>query len=102
MSPEELEDIREENRYRLELLRAEKLKEREEIRKRNLKYRNKHYAERILIDGKLVHPNAPHGTLGGYNYWGCKCEKCSECETEHKAAQYLARKEKKCSNQNGK
>ena len=42
------------------------------------------YAERELIDGRLVHPRAPHGTFSGYSYWGCRCELCTEANTLRK------------------
>lgn len=35
-------------------------------------------AERELVDGRLVHPRAKHGTPSGYDYFGCKCEPCYE------------------------
>lgn len=34
-------------------------------------------AERRLGREDLIHPDAPHGTPGGYSNWGCRCEDCS-------------------------
>lgn len=41
--------------------------------------RDTRYAERTLIDGRLVtqHPGAIHGRVGTYNYWGCRCSPCT-------------------------
>jgi hypothetical protein len=34
-------------------------------------------AERVLIDGELVHPEAPHGKKSGYVHWACRCTPCT-------------------------
>lgn len=34
-------------------------------------------AERVLIDGRMVHPRAPHGKKTGYVHWGCRCDPCT-------------------------
>lgn len=41
-------------------------------------------AERTLVDGRLVHPRANHGTMTGYNNFGCRCLDCATRETERK------------------
>lgn len=41
-------------------------------------------AERVEIDGRLVHPRATHGTMTGYNNFGCRCLDCAARETERK------------------
>jgi hypothetical protein len=33
-------------------------------------------AERVLIDGCLVHLKAPHGKKSGYVHWACRCTPC--------------------------
>lgn len=33
-------------------------------------------AERIVVDGHLCHPKAPHGTRQGRVYYGCECALC--------------------------
>ncbi|MFI7524535.1 hypothetical protein [Nocardia salmonicida] len=35
------------------------------------------YAERVEIDGRLVHPHAEHGTASAYSVYGCRCEECT-------------------------
>ena len=35
-------------------------------------------AGRKLIDGRIVHPDAPHGKISGYINWGCHCEPCDD------------------------
>lgn len=34
-------------------------------------------AERVEVDGRLVHPRAPHGTRNGSAHYGCQCEPCA-------------------------
>lgn len=37
----------------------------------------------------------PHGTVSGYNYWGCRCDKCQDARREYygmeSRIEYLAR-----------
>jgi len=33
-------------------------------------------SERVFIDGRWVHPEAPHGEKSGYVHWGCRCDPC--------------------------
>jgi hypothetical protein len=35
-------------------------------------------SQRIEVDGVLVHPDAPHGTRGGYEQYGCHCLPCMD------------------------
>jgi hypothetical protein len=42
--------------------------------------RHKRRAERRETGGRLIHPRARHGTLGGYDHYGCRCGECSEAE----------------------
>lgn len=39
--------------------------------------RRQRYAQRHVVDGRLVHPDAPHGTPGSYQNWGCRCLECT-------------------------
>jgi len=39
-------------------------------------------AERVEVDGRLVHEKAPHGTLNGYSHYGCRCEPCFNVQSE--------------------
>lgn len=32
--------------------------------------------DRILVDGRAFHPNADHGALSGFTYYGCRCPHC--------------------------
>lgn len=34
-------------------------------------------AERVAVDGRMVHPDAPHGTGNGYSAYRCRCELCT-------------------------
>ena len=52
----------------------------ERLRRRRVENR----AERVEIDGRLVHPRAKHGTDHGYFYYGCRCEPCTERHRHHK------------------
>lgn len=48
--------------------------------------RDTHRAERVHgIDGRPVHPRAPHGTIGGYDNWICRCPDCTSCAAEKTA-----------------
>jgi hypothetical protein len=39
------------------------------------------------VDGRLVAPNAQHGTDGGYCNHGCRCRLCTEAHSDAYAAQ---------------
>ncbi len=38
-------------------------------------------AERVEIDGKMVHPQADHGTIHGYRTYECRCTPCSDANS---------------------
>ncbi|EOM77279.1 hypothetical protein Rrhod_1341 [Rhodococcus rhodnii LMG 5362] len=38
-------------------------------------------AERVEIDGKMVHPQADHGTIHGYKTYECRCTPCSDANS---------------------
>jgi len=40
-------------------------------------------AERVLTNGRLVHPQAPHGTTAGYVTWTCRCVPCTAANTDY-------------------
>lgn len=40
--------------------------------------RRRRYAERVEIDGQLVHPRATHGMPTAYALYGCRCDPCRE------------------------
>lgn len=55
--------------------------------KRALSWRTRRAAERVLVDGRLVHPHAPqHGTRSSYCNYSCRCEPCSEAQGRHMRA----------------
>lgn len=39
--------------------------------------RLKRYAERVEVDGRLVHPKATHGQASSYRNKGCRCQPCT-------------------------
>lgn len=39
-------------------------------------------AERTVVHGRLVHPDAPHGTTAGYVTWTCRCIPCTAANTD--------------------
>lgn len=43
--------------------------------------RDRRRAERTEVDGRLVHPDATHGTRSGYEYHGCRCVDCTAANT---------------------
>jgi hypothetical protein len=45
-------------------------------------------AERVLIDGRLVHPRCVHGKNSSYTGYGCQCEPCSEAHTVARRKSY--------------
>jgi hypothetical protein len=38
-------------------------------------------AERVMVEGKLVHLRAPHGRPTGYSNYGCRCGECTAAWT---------------------
>jgi len=45
----------------------------------NTQRREQRRSDRVMVDGRLVHPGekVPHGTETGYTEWGCQCEPCT-------------------------
>jgi hypothetical protein len=43
--------------------------------------RARRLAERVMVDGRLVHPTAPHGSNSTYNSYGCRCIPCTDAHT---------------------
>lgn len=39
--------------------------------------REQRYAERVEVDGRLVHPQCAHGTESAYKNKGCRCLPCT-------------------------
>lgn len=58
---------------------------------RQQQVRNERRAERILVDGRLIHPRAKHGTASSYAHFGCQCKPCTAANAEHQLA-YSERK----------
>lgn len=44
----------------------------------NRKQKTRRLANRVVVDGVLIHPFACHGTETGYRNWGCRCDLCTE------------------------
>jgi len=40
--------------------------------------RDRRRTERVMVDGRWVHPDAPHGRSSSYKNWGCQCGPCTE------------------------
>jgi hypothetical protein len=55
--------------------------------------REKRRAERVLIDGLWVHPNAPHGKLHAYTNWTCRCTPCGNAMKDYLAKRRQEAKE---------
>lgn len=47
--------------------------------------RQRRAAQRQPVDGRLVHPDAPHGTAGGYQNWTCRCQPCTDANVTARA-----------------
>lgn len=61
----------------------------------------KRRAERQLIDGRLVHPRAPHGKYTGYSNWTCRCGPCAEAWNGFVGRQRLVRRVQRQPDANG-
>jgi hypothetical protein len=44
-------------------------------------------AQRVLIDGRWVHPDAPHGRRHSYSEYWCRCIPCTAANTASRAAE---------------
>lgn len=55
-------------------LRPEHLMTRQALRTR--RWQQARYAERIEVDGNLVHPHSAHGQLRSYTSYGCRGPLC--------------------------
>lgn len=53
---------------------------------RNL--RRRRLAERVLVNGRLIHPRAPHGTRGGRSNYGCQCLPCRVADAAYAKTRY--------------
>lgn len=47
------------------------------------------YAQRVMVGGRLVHPNAVHGSNASYTGYGCRCVPCSESHTVARRRSYV-------------
>lgn len=50
------------------------------------RYRQRKYAQRTVVNGRMVHPNpgeGGHGSLTAYTSYGCRCEACSTSMRNH-------------------
>jgi hypothetical protein len=52
-------------------------------------------AERVKVNDRLVHPDAPHGTPSGYDHWWCRCMPCTQERAIRAAAQRRKTAERK-------
>lgn len=43
--------------------------------------RYRRYDERVIVNGELIHPDAPHGLISAYTTWGCRCWRCCDAST---------------------
>lgn len=55
-------------------------------RRQKRRERMRHYASRVLVDGRLVTPgdHVPHGTVPGYQRFGCRCLPCAEARSAYR------------------
>lgn len=60
-----------------------------------LPLKQRRMAERVLVDGRWVHPDAPHGTSSGYDHWWCRCMPCSGARAVRAAEQRRRAAERK-------
>jgi hypothetical protein len=49
-------------------------------------------AQRIMVDGVLIHPRAKHGTVYGYNRFSCQCRACRDANRERQRQWRAARR----------
>lgn len=60
--------------------------------------RDRNFARRRLINGRLVSPRGIHGTDGCYSNHGCRCESCSQAHAQGVADAKAARVAKTAAN----
>lgn len=58
----------------------------EAVSKYSRTIRERRRTQRVEVDGKIVHLQAPHGTNGGYVNWLCRCHKCTEAHSTYQSA----------------
>jgi hypothetical protein len=51
---------------------------RAKARSKYRRIRARRLAERVMVDGRWVHPTAPHGSNSTYNAYGCRCIPCTD------------------------
>lgn len=49
-------------------------------------------AERVLIDGRLVHPRCEHGKNSSYIGYTCRCVPCERAHAERRRSDYAKKK----------
>lgn len=47
----------------------------------NAYHRNKQ--ERVEVNGRMVHPDCPHGTRYGYVGYACRCQPCTQASSDY-------------------
>jgi hypothetical protein len=57
----------------------------------NSERRERRKTERVLVNGQLIHQDAPHGTDTGYTEYRCECDPCKAAHAV-KLAEHRARK----------
>lgn len=45
-------------------------------------------AERVLVDGIWINPNAPHGEVRGYKMYYCECQQCRDAFNKYQRDYY--------------
>jgi hypothetical protein len=48
-----------------------------EASQKTLARKARRLAQRVSVNGRLVHPDAPHGKATAYSNYGCRCELCA-------------------------
>lgn len=93
--------MREYSRQRRQRLAAEGLPvyRHEPERARNRKARRR--AERVLVNGRLIHPRATHGVRTSYTNWACRCVPCTDAWRQATNVRRLARRASRVPDANG-
>jgi len=58
-------------------VRATPRRQRLERSEKTQRTRARRLAERVMVQGRWVHPHAPHGQPHTYKNWGCHCHPCT-------------------------